>query len=180
MSANAFIRRPNACDILIEFNDPYTLNHQSAWEFCQTWLLYASGDTCREAHIPYEQRGASGFWHDQVVGTTEVGRAICYCMHDGMPLDHYSDTYPVNPRGTVALTQEEALMLGANGEPDGFVPYASQDIWRPDRTAPSVDEVYETQSVGHEDSEEPCTFGMERGICRCCGELTIERDEAAY
>jgi hypothetical protein len=30
------------------------------------------------------------------------------------------------------------------------------------------------------EEDEPCTFGLQRGICRCCGELTIEPDEAAY
>jgi hypothetical protein len=34
----------------------------------------------------------------------------------------------VNPRGTVSLTEEEALRLGACGEPENFVPYNSKNI----------------------------------------------------
>jgi len=153
------------------------------------------------------------------VGTTEAGSAICYCLHDGFPEAPYSDTCDVNPRGTVALCSEEAFLLAPTGEPEGFVPYASEAIWRPSSpplqeslhvSAPAVatadvdppdlwagisdsalNEMLDTMEARMEqesnrapspatEDDEPCTFGLQRGICRCCGELTIEPDEAAY
>ena len=96
------------------------------------------------------------------------------------------------PADTVSLTQEEA-------------PHASEAIWSPDtqETPPTVhhlhdvsgmnleeddqeslygseadaDEQREQEILYREEHEEPCTFGRERGICRCCGELTLEPDE---
>lgn len=230
MSATAFIRRPSSCDILVSFNNPYYPNHLRAWRFCQRWLRMASNNRFPEADLNYDERE---FWRDQIVASTPVGTAICYCMHDGFPEAPYSDTYDVNPRGTVSLTQQEALLLGCEGEPEGFVPYASEGILSYDvpptddtdtedapvpvpsadtqgnlpsdtqQTPPTVHYLQDISGINLEEDdreslygseadaaeqrehellyrdydEEPCTFGRERGICRCCGELTLEPDE---
>jgi hypothetical protein len=235
MSATAFIRRRAACDILVSFNNPYYPNHLRAWRFCQRWLRMASNNRFPEADLNYDERE---FWRDQTVASTPVGTAICYCMHDGFPEAPYSETSQVNPRGTVSLTQQEALLLGPEGEPENFVPYASEDILSYDRppmddsdtedgqvpvpssdtqgnlpsdtqetmpyeaqqTPPTVQHLQDISGVNIEEDdheslygseadaaeqreydllyreydEEPCTFGRERGICRCCGELTVE------
>ena len=124
MSAIAFIRRPTACDILVHFNRSDYPNHRSAWGFCQTWLRRASNAPCPEADVPYAARACS----DQVVASIPAGTAFCYQRTDGFPDAPYSATSHVNPRGTVSLTEEEALRLGATGEPENFVPYNSKNI----------------------------------------------------
>jgi len=221
MSATAFIRRPSSCDILVSFNRPGYPNHLRAWRFCQRWLRLTSQNTCPEADVPYDERGVDGYWCDQTVASTPVGTAICYCLHDGFPEAPYSESSQVNPRGTVSLTQQEALLLGPEGEPEGFVPYASEGILSYDRpptedtdtedvpapapssdtqeTPPTVQYFQDISGVNieednheslygseadaaeqreHEllyrDEGEPCTFGRERGLCHCCGEITVE------
>jgi hypothetical protein len=196
MSATAFIRRPTACDILVEFNRSDYPNHRSAWQFCQAWLRSVSENTCPEAEVSYDYRGIGSFWQDQIVAAIPAGTAICYELHDGFPEASYSATYKVNPRGTVRLTQQEALLLSPTGEPDGFIPFESEGIWSPERrTREELDDEldnYAAERYAEEkwipaakeeedlswptDDEEPCTFGMQRGICRCCGELTVEPD----
>jgi hypothetical protein len=186
MSAIAFIRRPTACDILVEFNRLDYPNHRYAWQFCQTWLRLASENTCPQADVSYDYRGVGSFWQDQIVAAIPAGTAICYQLHDGFPDASYSATYQVNPRGTVRLSHEEALLLGPTGEPDGFIPFESEGIWSPERrTAEELDDELDNYAAERDaeedlrwptDDEEPCSFGVQRGICRCCGELTVEPD----
>jgi hypothetical protein len=35
-----------------------------------------------------------------------------------------------NLRGFIEMAQDVARDLGSKGEPDGFIPYSSQEIWR--------------------------------------------------
>jgi hypothetical protein len=210
MSHIAFIRRPNHCDILIRAHDGY-MNNYSAWEFCQKWLRTTSSVLGEpyppEALDTFQERVSQNrhaLWDTLTVGSTRYGTAMIYnTSHHDFPLEPYSATSEVNPRGTVSLTPDETFQLGPEGEPSWFIPFESEGIWHPERrTAAEMDrELDRYASVRREletcrcpaclenrgeeehdllrwptDDEEPCTFGMQRGICRCCGELTVEPD----
>jgi len=43
-----------------------------------------------------------------------------------------------NLRGFIEVPQDIARDLGSKGEPEGFVPYISQNVWRPWRQAAHV------------------------------------------
>jgi hypothetical protein len=59
------------------------------------------------------------------------------------PNDYHLDGKPNaswNPRGFVQVAEDEARDLGLTEEPEGFVPYSSQSIWRYDyRTVDELD-----------------------------------------
>jgi hypothetical protein len=51
------------------------------------------------------------------------------------PNDYHLDGNPSatwNPRGFIQVAEDEARDLGLTGEPEGFVPYSSQSIWKAD------------------------------------------------
>jgi hypothetical protein len=64
------------------------------------------------------------------------------------PNDYHLDGRPNaswNPRGFIQVAEDEARDLGIMGEPEGFVPYYSQSIWKHDyRTAGDLDAELDT------------------------------------
>jgi hypothetical protein len=79
-----------------------------------------------------------------------------------------------NDYGTVELAPHEALFLGANGEPDGFIQSESEGLWTKEtRTHFELDKElddYMSSSYGYQ--PDMCTAGVSYGICSCCGTCT--------
>jgi hypothetical protein len=93
--------------------------------------------------------------------------------------DTYLETW--NNLGTVEVSQEEAEELGFCFEPEGFIPYESQGLWKKEtRTVEELNEELDQYNLddSREDSDDDreCTQGIREGICKCCGTVTCDRD----
>jgi hypothetical protein len=100
--------------------------------------------------------------------------------------DTYLETW--NNLGTVEVSQEEAEELGFCFEPEGFIPYESQGLWKKEtRTVEELNEeldqymydgYIQSRNDSREDSDDDreCTVGIREGICKCCGTLTYDKD----
>ena len=117
-----WIHRYNACDILVQFSEN---RKQDAITFAHNFLRDMDADCNIDNEI-------SNNWivHLGFCSSLQIFLALFDNFH---PNDHFNmraNQGTWNPRGFAQVAEDEARDLGATGEPEGFVPYSRQIIWK--------------------------------------------------
>ena len=137
-----WIHRSDASDILVQFSET---RRQDAITFAHDLLYETSAGECiTETGV----MDSHGFTRLGSSASVQIILAPSDVFH---PNDYHLDGNPIatwNKRGFVQVAEDEARDLGESGEPEGFVPYSSQSIWKWD---------YRTQ--GELDAELDAYFG---------------------
>ena len=113
-----WIHRVNACDILVNFNDI-----TDAYMFAIQAQLNVDHDYT--LHTDFNQLSAY---------TELPSIGICITQSDSLQIiilnnDNNNPNFSFNNRGFVNVSPDEAIDLHENIEPDGFIPYESEQIW---------------------------------------------------
>jgi hypothetical protein len=125
-----WIHRASACDILVWFPK---WRRQEAVEFTNNLLMETSGDEYYTEPDTMDR--------DIVMLGYSSNLQITLCSSDNFHPNeyqpaHYQTVEYWSPRGYAQVAEDEARDLGLTGEPEGFIPGSSQEIWRRDyRTA---------------------------------------------
>jgi len=139
--ATVWIQRQNASDILIYF-DTLTKGRTYAIQY---FLKYTG-----ESSMTEEERNSIWFndMYSDENGVYHVGDAgalqVSFMVKNTIPpLPKGLTTW--NTVGTVLVTPEEAILLGMEGEPEGFIPYESEGLWTKEtRSAEELDRELDT------------------------------------
>jgi hypothetical protein len=128
-----WIHRSGASDILIQFSE---MRKQDAIAFAHNFLYEVS-----DGHCVTETEDAG---NDMITLGASASVQIALASFDNFHPNDYLNMglsqQTWNPRGFVQIAEDEARDLGLTGEPEGFVPYSSQGIWKPDyRTQDDLD-----------------------------------------
>jgi hypothetical protein len=134
-----WIHRSGASDILVQFSEA---RRQDAILFAHNLLYELSQTHCVTETGPMDSDGLTA------LGCSTSIQIILASSDEFHPNDYHLDGNPKatwNPRGFIQVAEDEARDLGLIGEPEGFVPYSSQSIWRHDyRTADDLDAELDT------------------------------------
>jgi hypothetical protein len=129
-----WIHRSDASDILVKFSET---RRQEAITFAHDLLYELSAGQCITETGSMDSDGLIA------LGSSTCLQIILAESDEFHPNDYHLDGSPHatwNPRGFVQVAEDEARDLGTIGEPEGFVPYSSQSIWRHDyRNADELD-----------------------------------------
>jgi hypothetical protein len=129
-----WIHRSFASDILVQFSESRKLD---ATKFAHTILRETSNDECIIDSKPMDSDGLTA------LGSTISLQMILASSDLFHPNDYHLDASTQatwNKRGFIQVAEDEARDLGLTGEPEGFIPYSSQSIWRQDyRTEDELD-----------------------------------------
>ena len=143
--ATTWIHRLNTSDILVYFD---TL-HEARKYAIQFFLKY-NGDLS----MTDEQKNSIWFsdLYSDENGVYSAGNSrslqVSFMLQHGMPPLPAGLT-SWNTLGTVLLSPEEAMRLGTEGEPEGFIPGESEGLWKKEtRSAKQLDQELETYMQG--------------------------------
>lgn len=129
-----WIHRSSASDILVQFSESRKLD---AIEFAHCILYELSDNGCITENEAMDSDGLTA------LGSSSSVQMILASSDVFHPNDYHLDgntNATWNKRGFVQVTEDEARDLGLTGEPEGFIPYSSQSIWRQDyRTEDELD-----------------------------------------
>jgi hypothetical protein len=121
-----WIHRSDASDILVQFSEA---RKDDAITFAHNFIYEVSGGYCFTQSGPMDSHGL------RKLGSSASIQIILASSDEFHPNDYHLDgnvQATWNPRGFVQVAEDEARDLGEAGEPEGFVPYSSQSIWRQD------------------------------------------------
>jgi hypothetical protein len=121
-----WIHRSSASDILVQFSET---RRQDAILFGHNLLYEISQGEC------ITETGAMDSHGLICLGSSASLQIILASSDEFHPNDYHLDGNPNatwNPRGFIQIAEDEARDLGLTGEPEGFVPYSSQSIWKAD------------------------------------------------
>ena len=129
-----WIHRSSASDILVQFSEA---RRQDAILFAHNLLYEVSQGQCITETGTMDSDGLTALGSSASV---QMMLASSDVFH---PNDYHLDgntNVTWNSRGFIQVAEDEARDLGLTGEPEGFVPYSSQSIWRSDyRTQDQLD-----------------------------------------
>jgi hypothetical protein len=118
-----WIHRSSASDILVQFSQQ---RREDAIQFAHT-LLRETSDDCVTENGDMDSDGLVALGSSasmQIILASSDEFHPNYYRLDGRP----NATW--NPRGFIQVAEDEARDLGLTGEPEGFVPYSNQNIWK--------------------------------------------------
>jgi len=117
-----WIHRYNACDILVQFSET---RKQDAIKFAHTFLYETDDDCTIENEI-------SNNWiiHLGFSSSVQIFLTLFDIFHPNDYFNMSANQGTWNPRGFAQVAEDEARDLGVTGEPEGFVPYSNQIIWK--------------------------------------------------
>lgn len=121
-----WIHRCSASDILVQFSEA---RRQDAIRFAHDLLYELSAGQCITETGSMDSDGLIS------LGSSASLQIILAGSDEFHPNDYHLDGNPSatwNPRGFIQVAEDEARDLGLTGEPEGFVPYSSQSIWKAD------------------------------------------------
>jgi len=121
MLTTVWIHRASAADILVHCSSRF-----SAYFFAEDMLERHGGSDATIKDWDFASFTDNGF---------DVGSSpsLQVSIHNGCfnPNNWFTEheIHCWNHRGTLLITAQEALALGEQGEPEGFIPYESEAIW---------------------------------------------------
>jgi hypothetical protein len=118
-----WIHRSSASDILVQFSEQ---RREDAIQFAHRLLRETSDDCVTET-------GAMDSDGLVALGYSTSMQIILASSDEFHPDNYRLDARPNatwNQRGFVQVAEDEARDLGLTGEPEGFVPYSNQNIWK--------------------------------------------------
>jgi hypothetical protein len=134
-----WIHRSGASDILVQFSearrqDAILFGHNLLYEVSQGQCITETGTMDSDGLI--------------ALGSSASVQMILASSDVFHPNDYHLDgntNATWNTRGFIQVAEDEARDLGETGEPEGFVPYSSQSIWKHDyRTVGDLDAELDT------------------------------------
>ena len=119
-----WIHRAGASDILVQFSEA---RRQDTIRFAHDLLYEVSQGEC------ITETGAMDSDGLIALGSSTSMQIILASSDEFHPNDYHLDgnvQATWNHRGFIQVAEDEARDLGLVGEPEGFVPYSSQSIWK--------------------------------------------------